>query len=193
MITSLLVRFKHRFPALWELVESVNGAFVRLRYRNRLRGLSSGPLSLVEEKDIPPLSRFLNSIPAERREYFDPHPFDEKSLRRLRSSGSLLMLKAVDSHGDIAGYCFLRCFFTGKAFFGLTVGDGHSGRGLGTLMWHTGAGIAGQLGLRLFATISEQNQPSLKSCSRGWVMETVERLPGGYLLIRCISLRDSRL
>ena len=199
MITSLSIAVKHRFPAIWRCVEKANGLLVKLIYGKRITAAgtfvnnSGGEFTIVTEKEIPALSRFLCGMTAERRKYFNPHPFDEASLKSMLHNGSFLMI-ATKAGEEISGYCFLRFFFNGKAFFGLTVGERHAGLGLGTRMWAMGAEAASRAGFRLFATISESNTPSLRSCARGCGMEKVETLPGGYILVRCrpVSNQSSR-
>lgn len=189
MITSLLVKIKHRFPGLWRGVERVNGIVVRLRYgdvntkADAVIAEAEG-WSLVTEEDIPALSAFLLAIPEERKAHFDPHPFDIAGLRHIFRSGSFIML-IVREEGEIIGYHFLRLFATGTAFHGLTVAESHGGRGIGTRMWALGARIASALGMEMRATISEANLPSLASCRRGCDTRVLERLPGGYLLLKC--------
>ncbi len=194
-MTGTLVKIKHKFPSLWRFVERVNGIFMRLRYpdlpEKAKLAAASVPYhdhglqwSLVTPDDADELSLFLNSIPAERLKHFNPHPFDSDTLRRIASNRSFVMFKVTGQKG-IVGYHFLRYFFIGKAFHGLIVDSGYCGKGIGTAMWALGAEICHLTGVRMFATISEANLPSLASCRRGCSATIVKRINDGYLLISC--------
>lgn len=192
-MTGILVKIKHSFPSLWRMVEGVNGYLMRLRYPHLPETAASLATAtsrtgfkwdIVTPSDADELSRFLNSISTERLQYFDPHPFDATTLRSMASSRSFVMLKVTDG-SRIVGYHFLRCFFIGKAFHGLIVDASVAGHGIGTAMWSLGAEISHAAGLRMFATISEDNLPSLTSCRNGCSTHITERFSNGYLLISC--------
>lgn len=200
MLTSLLVKLKHSCPWIWRGVEAVNSVLVRARYPRiktiaaaeaRLMTATADGLkwSVVIPDDAVRLSAYLSSIPPERTQWFDPHPFDAATLRRMASGHSYVMLKV--SRGDeIVGYHFLRCFFIGKAFHGLIVSESAAGRGIGARMWSLGAAIADRTGLVMEATISESNLPSLASCRRGCHATLISRLPGNFLHLRCEKIKN---
>lgn len=185
---------------LWRGVEYANSALMRLRFPTlpaitdetvaRINddaarcGLTLRWSQVSTDKDAQELSAFLTAIPAKRTEWFNPHPFDESTIRRMARSRSFVMLKVSDRE-RIIGYHFLRCFFVGKAFHGLIVSDEASGKGIGAHMWAIGADIAHSAGLRMEATISESNIPSLRSCRHGCCVTVLSHLPGGYLHLRC--------
>lgn len=191
-MTGILVRIKHRFPRLWSLVEQVNGSLMRLRYpelpsiAEKVASMGTNDLTwkVVTSAYAPALSSFLNSIPPDRLRHFDPHPFDPQTIRCMASSGSFVMLKVLDGE-RIVGYHFLRCFFIGKAFHGLIVDQEYAGKGIGTKMWALGAEICEAAGLKMFATISKENTPSLNSCRKGCRIRIVEHLSDGYMLLSC--------
>lgn len=202
MLTSLLVRLKRACPLLWRGVESVNSVLMRIRYPSlpliaaregaaltsrRHDGLTWSP---VTPGDAGALSRFLTSMPAARMRHFNPHPFDPATLRRMASGRSFVMFKVTGRNGDIVGYHFLRCFWTGRTFHGLTVAPEAGGRGIGGDMWALGARIATSAGMDMRATISESNLPSLRSCRRATRCTVIERLPDGYLLVGCTPRDD---
>lgn len=194
-MTSLLISIKHRFPLVWRAVERVNGLLFALRFRDFDRHVGEvldsqcgGAFDFLRAgaDDAVRLSEFLRSQSAARLEYFNPHPFDAETLRRLGANRAFRMMKVVDrTDGEIAGYFFLRCFFVGKAFHGLIVDARHEGRGIGSAMWALSAEICRRAGLRMFATVAEHNLPSLASARRGTEVEVVERLANEYLLIEC--------
>lgn len=166
-------------------------ALLRPHFGRRAAGVLSGyeggefRFSPVAEQDIERLSRFLTSQPAERMRYFNPHGFDTATLRRLHRNPAFVMMKAENGDGTLAGYFFLRCFFTGKAFHGLAASEQVRGCGLGRQMWYLSSKICAAGGVRMLATVSEQNVPSLVSARQGTHVTVVERLFGNYLLIEC--------
>ena len=95
-------------------------------------------------------------------------------------------MKITDRSSDrLVGYFFLRCFFIGKAFHGLITDREFVNQGLGTSMWKISMEICRQLGIRMYATISIFNLPSLKSASNATKVRVVERLENDFILIEC--------
>ena len=196
MITSLLIWLKHHCPWLWTAVESLNSLLCRLRYGSGLKAsaarLAAGvntpgfTWSLVTPDDAPALSAFLESLPADSLRWFRPHPFTPGAIRRMASGMSFIMFKVSDTQGRIAGYNFLRLFFIGKAFHGLAVGPECRGNGLGGHMWALGAEVCASAGIKMHATVSLENQPSLHSCRRATVCTEIRRLPGGFIEVQCL-------
>lgn len=194
-MTSLLIFIKHRFPWIWRAVEAVNSRLFAWRYPRFGSVVAAATaefvtadfaFSPVTAEETEELSSFLSSQPAERTVWFNPHRFDAGTLRRLQSDPAFAMMKMTRrADGTLAGYLFLRCFFTGKAFHGLIADASCSGRGAGRAMWSLSARICSRAGLRMLATVSERNAASLTSACQGTDVTIAERLSGGYLLIEC--------
>ena len=190
-----LVSFKHRHPKIWSLVESVNGGLFRLRYgkvekvvESLLKGYSVAGcvFSAVTEQDLPGLGRFLARQDGDNLKWFNPHDFDETTLKRLFRNPSFLMMKVTEGEGDgIVGYFFLRCFFIGRAFAGLVVDREWQNRGIGSKIWEAEASICNRLRLRMRATISLDNKPSIASCRNGTDVQELDRLGNGYMAVEC--------
>lgn len=200
MITSLLIWLKHHCPWLWTAVEGVNSLLCRLRYGRRLKttaashaaaiGTPGYTWSLVSPDDAEALSAFLETLPADSLRWFKPHPFTPTALRRMASGLSFVMFKVSDAQSRIVGYNFLRLFFIGKAFHGLAVGTECRGQGLGRHMWALGAEVCAEAGIRMHATVSLDNLPSLHSCRRATRCTEVRRLPGGFIEVECLPRHD---
>lgn len=189
-----LVSFKRRHPRVWAIVESVNGALFCLRY-GRVERVAASVLedyhvagcsfSVVEERDLTQLETFLAGMSEDSLKWFRPHDFDGATLRRLFLNPAFLMMAVKDPDGSLVGYFLLRCFFIGKSFAGLIVDPEWYGRDIGCSIWEASSVICSRLGLRMLATISEENIPSLESCRKGTDVTELERLGNGYILVEC--------
>lgn len=199
-MTGLFLLIKHRCPFVWRLAERINGTLFGILYPH-LRSTAYDVLhghtaeitfSPVEESDLHRLHTFLTRQPEERLACFAPHGFDMPTLRRLYRNKAFLMMKATASADNtMVGYFFLRCFFIGRAFHGLLVADRCSCHGIGSRMWRLAAIICRKQNIRMFATISERNTASLRSCAKGTDMRVVRRLHNGYLLVECNRKHDN--
>ena len=189
-----LVSFKRRHPKLWSLVECINGGLFRLLY-GKVEKVAGSVLedyyaagctfSVVTAQDLPFLEHFLAGQDRDNLKWFNPHGFDEATLKRLFRNPSFLMMKATGPEECITGYFFLRCFFIGRAFAGLMVDPGWQNLGIGSRMWEAEAAICKRLHLRMRATISIDNKPSIASCRNGTDVKELERLEDGYMAVEC--------
>lgn len=189
-----LIALKRKCPGLWRGVEGANGFLFRLRYRRLpqeaacvLAGqkVSGYRFALLEKTALPELETFLNAQPAENLRWFNPHPFDAKTLRRLWRNPAFLMMKVTAPDGRMAGYFFLRGFFIGRAFAGLIVDRAYQNQGIGTAIWASCADICHAAGLKMQATIAPENQPSIKSCHRATEVRQIADLDDGYMAVQC--------
>lgn len=169
-------------PWLWNLIEWLNGMLFAQRYAGRLKSLPQvldvynkggipdekrllgcnmhiEPLSY---KNVPMAVSFFQRQSPSSFEFFKPHGFDGKSLRLLCRNKSFLAY-LVMMEGEVVGYFFLRCFFTGKCFRGYMTDIHHRRMGINRLMGMCATDIAGVLQLPMLGTISPENVASMKS------------------------------
>lgn len=192
---SLLIRIKHKVPFLWHWAEGVNGFLGGLRYRN-LKSESEKVLSdfhmegysfsAVALQDIEPIIIMRNRQRAEYMEDFNPHDFNEATFRSMLKNKAYSLMKVTkDKSEDIVGYFFIRSFFVGRAFHGLFTDEQFSNRGVGTSMWKISMEICRNVGLRMFATLSEGNKASFRSAQKATEVEVLRKLENDYMLIEC--------
>ena len=193
----VLVSFKHRCPGVWNLVEGVNGALFRLFFgdisakaETVLQGnsVTGCNFSVVSKEDLPALEDFLQAQPAENLRWFNPHGFDLKTILKLYKNPAFLMMKVCrESDGAVVGYFFLRCFFIGRAFAGLIVSPECQNQGIGSRIWKLQSEICTRCRLKMRATISSDNKPSVASCHNGTAVTELQKMEDGYLAVECKS------
>lgn len=224
MLYAIAHFLRDKMPWLWNLVDILNSVLFNLRYENKLRaveadvykryesesGMRIVPMSEVKTDD---LVAFFAAQPEETYEFFKPHGFDGKALRKLQRNKSFLGYVLIDDSskglisskslkGDfsnpstplnssntpvIAGYCFIRSFFMGKGFRGRMVGISHRGRGLGTLMNRMMNEVGFGIGLRLFETVSKRNVASYRSAMSASNVKVLEEMEDDELYLEILK------
>ena len=188
---------KDKIPFAWSFIEYINEKLFLLRYGNRLRSISDclekhqGGYQIKEamKEDVLSMVSFFKEQPEESFQYFQPHEFDEKSLKKLIQRKSQIML-LVKQENQIVGYVFLRCFFNGKCFRGKMVDYRWRGKGIGVLLGELSTEVATMLELRLFGTISKDNVSSLRSSQASNEIKVIEKLPNDYLYIEYLPKQN---
>ena len=178
---------------LWNIIEWMNGMMFSLRYGKRLKRFTFTMVpdgyEIVPIKDVPTekLVDFFKRQPEEAYTYFRPHGFDEKSIKRLQKNKAFLGYVLKDKeNGEIAGYCFNRCFFHGQGFRGRMVDMNYRGKGLGTAMNKILNEVGFGIGLRLFETVSKDNVASYRSALSASNVKVLKEMEGNELYLEVL-------
>lgn len=178
---------------LWNIIEWMNGVVFSLRYGKRLKRFTFTMVpegyEIVLIKDVPTekLVDFFKRQPEEAYTYFRPHGFDEKSIKRLQKNKAFLGYVLKDKeNGEIAGYCFNRCFFHRQGFRGRMVDMNYRGKGLGTAMNKILNEVGFGIGLRLFETVSKDNVASYRSALSASNVKVVKEMEGNELYLELL-------
>lgn len=184
---------RDRLSWLWNLIESINSVFFYLRYGNRINDFSFSvvpdgyfvmPLRNIAAETM---VAFFNRQPEEAFSFFRPHGFDLKSIERIQKNRSFLAYVLINSAtGEIAGYCFNRCFFHGQGFRGRMVDINYRGKGLGTAMNKMLNEVGFEIGLRLFETVSKDNVASYRSALAASKVKVVKEMPNNELYLEIL-------
>ena len=185
---------KDRLPFIWDAIEKVNERLFVLRYGKEVKSIAVTCVpegyEFVELKDIDTtlIVKFFEHQPADAYTFFKPHGFDEMSIKRLQKNKSYLAYLLIDkANGQIAGYCFNRCFFQGKGFRGRMVDIDYRGKGLGTAMNKILNEVGFGIGLRLFESVSKDNVASYKSALSASNVKVVKELPHNELYLEIVK------
>lgn len=169
---------------LWNVIEWLNSMLFSWRYGKRLKGFAFGTIpqgyNIVEMRDVPTekMVAFFDRQPEEAFTFFHPHGFDEKSIKRLQGNRAFLAYVLKDTaNGEIAGYCFNRCFCHGVGYRGRMVDVNYRGKGLGTAMNKILNEVGFGIGLRLFETVSKDNVASYRSAMSASKVKVVKEMP----------------
>lgn len=191
-MTGLLIFIKHKLPFIWNFIECFNSILFKKLFRPGLRKeLEQQLQNHRHEKytfrqltisDTDSLSLLLLKQPQQRIKYFQPHGFDRKSLTRLFSNHSLLLLGAFNEN-ELVGYFFLRCFINKKCFVGRLVDESHSNKGIGKTMNQIMYNTGWNCGFRVMSTISKNNNLVIRSHMNNEHFTLLKDLPDDCELI----------
>ena len=188
---------RDRLPFIWDVVDWLNAILFSMRYGRKLKSLPGVLKEYSDSFEIEPMTAievnefksFFSSQPEESFQYFRPHGFDAKSLRKLQRNKAFLGYIIKDGERPV-GYFFLRSFFFGKAYLGKLVDYRYQGKGIGKKMCLCAMDIASTLGLRMFETISKDNLSSLYSTQNVLETRIVKEMSDNYLMIEDIRRKD---
>lgn len=185
MLYKLAHVLRDHLPWIWDMAEWLNGLLFSCRYGKRLRKCGGAICNDLRFKVVrlSPLNvnlavDFFAAQPKEAFRFFRPHGFDQASLLRLcRNKGFLAFLVLQDER--VVGYFFLRSFFTGKCFRGYMTDYEHRRMGINRVMGLAATNIAITLGLRMFGSISPENQASMLSAQAVNEVKILQTLENG--------------
>lgn len=184
---------KDRLSWLWNLIEMLNSWLFSIRYGKKVKDFSF--TQIPEGYEIVPMREvltekmvaFFEHQPDEAYTFFKPHEFDKKSIKRLQGNKSFLAYVLLDSiNGNIAGYCFNRCFFHGVGYRGRMVDIDYRGKGLGTVMNKMLNEVGFGIGLKLFETVSKDNVASYRSALSASKVKVVKEMPHNELYLEIL-------
>ena len=199
MIYELAHVIKDKVSFLWNFIEWVNAVAFYLKYRKGLKRLDETAndgipepyeIRVVRKCDIPDLLIFFNRQPKSAFKFFNPHSFEERSIRTIVSRKSFLTF-ILTKHGatgnEILGYAFMRCFINGSSYRGYMVDTEHRGRGLAQLLGLGMNKVGDALDLKMYKSISPENPASMKVTQKVCNTEVLKTLENGDYLIKCTS------
>lgn len=203
MLYAIAHFLRDRLPFIWDMIDVLNSWLFSLRYGKKLRaveaevleaygkecGMRIVPMSEVKTDD---LVAFFAAQPEEAYEFFKPHGFDAKALKKLQGYKSFVAYIFLDGE-NIAAYCFIRSFFIGKGFRGRMVGIEHRGRGLGTMMNRMMNEVGFGIGLRLFETVNKKNVASYRSAMSASNVKVLEEMEDDDLYLEILPSMKERL
>lgn len=181
---------KERFLFLWKVVEWGNATLFYLMHKKKLIEVNS-VLELLSndyrfrtttEEDVERLVVFFARQPEEAFEFFKPHGFDGKAIRKVVKNKAFLTFVVLKDDA-IVGYFFLRCFVNGKCFRGKIVHKDWQGRGIAKLMGSAMTKVAQHLDLCMFGSISPENYASMASAKASNDIKVHKTLGNGYYCI----------
>ena len=198
MLYAIAHFFRDNMPWLWDLIDVLNSFLFTVRYGRRLRLISSegiiikglpSKFKIVPIREIPTeqLVAFFAHQPEEAFEFFKPHGFDAKSIKKLQRNKAFLAYVLLDGH-QISGYCFNRSFFHGKGFRGRMVDIDYRGMGLGIMMNRILNKVGFGIGLRVFETVNKDNIASYRSAMSANNVRILEELDGKDLYLEILKV-----
>ena len=193
----MLYRIAHvlreKLTGLWNIIELANAWLFSVRYGGKLKAFRFSEIpdgfciEPIKDMATEKMVAFFEHQPEEAFDYFHPHGFDDKSIRRLQRNRAFLGYVLQDSENEnIAGYCFNRCFFHGVGFRGRMVDIDYRGRGLGTAMNKILNEVGFGIGLRLFETVSKDNVASYRSALSASKVKVVKEMPHNELYLEIL-------
>lgn len=181
---------KERFSFLWDILERCNASAFGWIHSKQIAQLdevlkevsSEYTFRVAQESDVTNLVKFYIEQPSESYEFFNPHKFDEKSIKKIIKNKAFLSFLVLKNE-MIVGYFFLRCFVNGKCFRGEIVHKDWQGRGIAKLMGLAMTEVSQLLGLRMFGSISPNNYASMASAKASNTIKVHKILNNGYYYI----------
>ncbi len=187
-----LIFIKHHLILLWTIFEWCNDVIFKILYEKRmlviLAGIfkefdtSSYQFRKLNNADVELLYHMIQSQNPSDLEFFKPHSFDIRSLRKQMKKTSFLMMGMFNNE-VLVGYFFLRFFINGKCFVGRLIDKPYRGLGLGSMMNNVMYEIAWRMNFRCLSTISRNNRAIMRAHAKNRYMVVLKELQNDYLLV----------
>ena len=200
-MTRLLLFIKHRLPFIWGGIDWVNAVLFRLLHGDRLEKeaercfreftLPGYHFRELSDGDLDQLASLLSRQKAGRLDYFKPHGFDRKSLKRAVRNPSFLMFGAF-SDDLLVGYFFLRCFWNRKCFVGRLIDEPYERKGIGRVMNQILYNTAWRSEFRCLTTVSKHNALVMRSHANNSTFHVLKELPNDYLFVEFVKPNSER-
>jgi hypothetical protein len=178
------------------MIEWINAALFRLLHgRTFKRSIKSAiyeftlqgfAFRLIESGDLPGLKKLTDKQAPGRLDYFNPHKFDLKTLKRTHANPAFIMMGVFEDK-EMVGYFFLRCFWNRKCFVGRLIDESYEGKGIGRVMNSIMYNIAWRSGFRCLSTISINNKLVMRSHSSNKTMRILKELDNDYMLVEFLN------
>jgi len=191
----LLLYIKHNLSAIWAIIEWGNSILFTMIYRTALERIlpevfkEFGHDTYTFRRLIPADSEQLYELIKEQSvadlEFFHPHAFDLKSIKKQFNVRAFLMM-GVFEESSLTGYFFLRFFANRKCFVGRLIDKNHRGRGIGDVMNKIMYNIAWRMNFRCLSTISRNNKLVMHSHSKNSHIKVIKELKADYLLVEFV-------
>ncbi len=192
----ILIYIKHKLPFIWRMIDCLNAFLFRLLFSRRFNQsiiwafnefkLPGFEFRLIESDDLREIKKLIDKQAIGRLEYFKPHKFHLKALKRVQSNPAFVMIGAFE-HEEIVGYFFLRCFWNRKCFVGRIIDEPYEGKGIGRVMNNIMYNIAWRSNFRCLSTISKNNQAVMRSHASNKAMKILQELKDDYLLVEFVN------
>jgi hypothetical protein len=192
----LLIFIKHRLPQLWSLIDKINLFVFTVRFGETFNNNTNKVMKMFELSpyvfrelvlsDLPQLKSLIQRQPKSRLKYFNPHKFDEKSLKNVFKNTSFVKM-GVFFQDELVGYFFLRCFANKQCFVGRLIDEPYEGKGIGRIMNEIMYNIGWESGFQVMSTISKNNKWVMRSHANNKTMKIVKELDDDFLLVEFLK------
>lgn len=194
-MTRILLFIKHKLPFLWICVEWLNTLLFRVLHGDRLDRqaeqslneftLPGFELRRVLNNDLDSLHNLLHRQEKARLNYFRPHGFEKRDLKKASRNPAFLMFGVFDGN-LMVGYFFLRCFWNRKCFVGRLIDQPYERRGIGRVMNQVMYHTAWRSGFRCLTTVSRDNALVMRSHANNPTARVLKELAGNFLLVEFV-------
>ncbi|MDD4747587.1 MAG: hypothetical protein PHW19_09925 [Salinivirgaceae bacterium] len=200
-MVKLLLFIKHNFKFLWNFIEFINNwLFAALHEKRLLTNLKSVinhqkslyNIRLLVQADLTDFKHLIDAQDPNRLEFFKPHGFDEKSIRKAIRNRSLLLM-GVFQDQKLLGYFFLRCFWNKKCFVGRLVDQNSEGKGIGKIMNQIMYQTAWKSNFRCLSTISKNNKLVMDAHAENKSMVIRKELSNNYLFVEFLPTEEFKI